>query len=192
VATRTAGQHLNVASLWELIGQAGGNVTALAIVLAESSGNTHAVNVNGDKSRDRGLFQINDRAHPDVSDACAFSPPCAASAAKRISKNWTDFTPWATYNNGAYRKFLDQAKKGSPNATSGAFGTGVGDPTNLPNPLDATGAVGDFLNKLGIVFHGGFWLRVAMALGGLVLIALALSAAFKQFGKGLPAVPIPL
>src|SRR4029077_18124595 len=69
--------------------------------------------------------------------------------------------------------------------------TGVGDPTNLPNPLDATGAVGDFLNKLGIIFHGGFWLRVAMALGGLVMIALALSAAFKQFGKGLPAEPIP-
>jgi Lysozyme like domain len=192
VATRTTGQHLNVQSLWELIGQAGGNATALAIVLAESGGNTHARHVNSDGSVDRGLFQINDRAHPDVPDSCAYSPPCAASAAKKISKNWTDFSPWTTYTSGAYRRFLDQAKKGSPNATSGAFGTGIGNPTGLPNPLDATGAVGDFLNKLGIIFHGGFWLRVAMALGGLVLIALALGAAFKQFGKGLPAIPIPV
>jgi len=191
VATRTSGQHLNVQSLWEIIGQAGGNVTALAIVLAESGGNTHATHKNSDGSIDRGLFQINDRAHPDVSDACAFSPPCAASAAKKISNNWTNFHPWSTYNNGAYQRFLEQAKKGAPNATSGAFGTGIGNPTNLPNPLDAASAIPNFVNKLGVIFQGGFWLRVAMAFGGLVLIVLAVMAAGKEFGKGLP-IPIPV
>jgi 3D (Asp-Asp-Asp) domain-containing protein len=56
---------------------------------------------------------------------------------------------------------------------------------------DTATAIPNFVNKLGVIFQGGFWLRVAMALGGLLLIGLAVTAAAKQFGKGLP-IPIPV
>lgn len=48
--------------------------TAIRIVLGESSGVTTAVNVNRNGSIDRGLFQINDRYHPQFPVADAFDP----------------------------------------------------------------------------------------------------------------------
>ncbi len=39
--------------------------------------NPKAVNTNADSSRDRGLFQINDKWHPEVSDKMAFDPVLA-------------------------------------------------------------------------------------------------------------------
>lgn len=59
------------------------------------------VGTNPDGSRDRGVCQINDRAHPDCSDAVAFN--------YRLAIEWTfhnlykpahyDYTDWAAYNN---------------------------------------------------------------------------------------------
>ena len=64
---------------------------------------TQAVFVNSDQwsSRDRGWLQINDHWHPDVTDAEAFDPVQAAVAAFSISKQGSDFSPWATYGNGS-------------------------------------------------------------------------------------------
>jgi len=90
-------------------GSGGDPVTATAVALAESGGNPAALGQNPDGSRDRGLWQVNDRAHPDVADACAFDPSCNAQAAYAISGGWQDFTPWTTFQTGAYRAFLQQA-----------------------------------------------------------------------------------
>lgn len=95
-------------ALAQAAGSGGDPATAAAIALAESSGDPAAVGRNQDGSRDRGLWQINDRAHPDVSDTCAFDPSCNARAAYAISNGWTSFGPWAAYNNGAYKAFLQQ------------------------------------------------------------------------------------
>jgi len=51
---------------------------AVCVAKCESSFNEKAVHVNTDGSRDRGLFQINDKCHPDVSDEEAFNPIFAA------------------------------------------------------------------------------------------------------------------
>lgn len=82
-----------------------------AICDAESGRNTNAVgeNVNDHGrvwSRDRGLWQINDVYHPDVSDGCAFDPFCNAQAMFRISHGGTNWNPWSTYTSGAYRNYL--------------------------------------------------------------------------------------
>ena len=81
---------------------------AVAIAGAESGFNSDAVNVAGNTppSRDRGLWQINSFWHSEITDACAFDPTCAAHAALVISKNGTDWSPWTTFGNGAYKKFL--------------------------------------------------------------------------------------
>ena len=43
------------------------------VAKCESNLNPQAVNINKDGSKDRGLFQWNDKYHPEVSDADAFS-----------------------------------------------------------------------------------------------------------------------
>lgn len=97
---------------------------AVAIALAESSLNTSAQHRNTDGSIDRGLYQINTRWHPEVSDACAYDPVCATQAAYRISGNGTSFTPWSTFTSGAYKQFLGQVDTtgGSPVVPIGQTG----------------------------------------------------------------------
>lgn len=62
------------------------------------------VNVGTRRSVDRGVFQINDVAHPDVSNDEADTPAIAAREAKRISKDGTDWSPWATWTSGTAAK----------------------------------------------------------------------------------------
>lgn len=78
---------------------------AAAVAMAESGGDPQAKNTNKDGSRDRGLWQIN-TVHKSVSDACAFDPVCNAKAALRISSKGKNWSPWVTYNTGAYRKHM--------------------------------------------------------------------------------------
>lgn len=47
---------------------------AVAVAKCESSLNPQAVNINKDGSVDRGLFQINGKYHPEISEADAFDP----------------------------------------------------------------------------------------------------------------------
>lgn len=62
------------------------------------------VNLGTPYSIDRGIFQINNYFHADVTDDEADTPLTAAKEAYRISKNGTNFTPWATWNSGAAAK----------------------------------------------------------------------------------------
>lgn len=91
-------------------------VTAVAIALAESSCDPNKTNKNGSSgdcpngSTDRGLWQINDCYHPEVNEACAFDAACNAKAALAISSGGTNWSPWAAYNNGAYKHHIDEAQ----------------------------------------------------------------------------------
>jgi len=60
----------------------------------------------GVSSSDRGILQINDRWHPEVTDDEAFDPAAAFVAGYAVSHSGSDFTPWSTYKNGAYQRFL--------------------------------------------------------------------------------------
>lgn len=82
----------------------------LAIITAESGRDPNAKHVNTDGSIDRGIWQINDKAHPDVSDATAYDPILSTKAALSISKGGTDYGPWSTFTNGAYEKHLEAAR----------------------------------------------------------------------------------
>jgi hypothetical protein len=91
-------------------------VLAVAVAMAESSCSPPATNQNGPTSGcpngsiDRGLWQINDCYHANVSGSCAFNAQCNAIAAYQISNQGTDWTPWATFNNGAYLQFISTAQ----------------------------------------------------------------------------------
>lgn len=90
-------------------------VTAVAVALAESGGVTNAQGLNRSiqgrvvTSIDRGLWQINNVYHSEVSDACAYDPLCAAQAAYRISQGGSNWSPWSTFKSGAYRNFMSVA-----------------------------------------------------------------------------------
>lgn len=90
--------------------------TCVAIAWAESGLRTDAIGINpGPRpgtvaSRDRGLWQINDYYHPDVSDACAFNAECNAQAMFRISNGGTNWHPWSTFNSGAFYRYLAAAQ----------------------------------------------------------------------------------
>jgi hypothetical protein len=111
-------------------------VLAVAVSLAESDCTPSATGYNGPTSgcpggsADRGAWQINDCYHAEVSDACAYDLTCNAQASYRISDGGADFTPWTTYNTGAYLTYWSEAEEGV-NAPSGGdvytVRTGTGD-----------------------------------------------------------------
>lgn len=119
-----------------------GLTRAVAVALAESGGDTQAVNVNSDshRSRDRGLWQINSYWHKEVSDAAAFNPATAAAAAYRISKGGKDWSPWATWTNGAAAAQLGRARFGVAQARKGKGG-GKGGTTGQPAGWDDGGII---------------------------------------------------
>lgn len=126
-----------IARVAQGVGFRGGALaTIVAICLAESGGDPTAVSPTGDY----GLAQINLAYHPDVTQQCAFDPQCNLEAAYRISGGGADFTPWATYTQGTYWHYHDQAvtavaQLGAGGAAPGAAGdssTNTGAPAWLP------------------------------------------------------------
>lgn len=86
--------------------------TAAAIALAESSGNPRAYNpekaagtLPGHGSY--GLWQIYLTAHPEDAMGDLYDPQTNAAAAFKLYQDaGQKFTPWSTFNNGAYREHL--------------------------------------------------------------------------------------
>lgn len=170
-----------------------GLVKAVAVALAESGGVTTAVGVNSDKwrSRDRGLWQINDHWHPDVSDAQAFSSIGCAQAAYRISKGGRDWSPWSTWKNGAAAAQMGRARlavaqaggsssvTSSPNALPPGV-TGTTTPTSSSTPTSSAQPVGLTIPDWAAGLAGGVAADVAVgvdknplnALGGLLGLAM--------------------
>ena len=84
-------------------------VTAVAVMTAESARYVKAWHLNDDGSTDRGLFQINDHAHPDLSDADAYKAAPNVKYAHRLSIH-QGFRPWAAYDSGAYAQYVDEVE----------------------------------------------------------------------------------
>ena len=83
--------------------------TAVAIALAESSGNPNAA---GDPTLggSYGLWQVNLKAHPEYTAQQLYDPQTNANAAFTVySVAQSSFTPWTTFNSGAYEAYLPQS-----------------------------------------------------------------------------------
>jgi hypothetical protein len=84
-------------------------VVAVAISMAESSCNPSATFTNTNGCVDRGLWQIDNCAWPNVSNSCAFQIQCNADAAYSISTEGTNWGPWSTFNAGVWRNYIADA-----------------------------------------------------------------------------------
>lgn len=103
----------NALALCYVYGFKGGKnlVTAVCVMSAESARYTRAYNENLDedgtvRSTDRGLFQINDRAHPSFSEEEAFQPRANVQFAWHLWMGHDmSFSSWSAYNSGRYLLF---------------------------------------------------------------------------------------
>jgi len=82
---------------------------AVAVAMAESSGNTQAYNPESAAgtqkgSGSRGLWQIYGQAHPEFNSDAMYDPAANARAAYAVYKAAGEkFTPWSTFNSGNYQ-----------------------------------------------------------------------------------------
>lgn len=95
-------------------------VTAVAVALAESGGNTQAYNPETAAGTPQGqgsfgLWQVYLKAHPEFQGWNLFDPTQNATAAFRVYSAGSSFRPWSTFKNGAYAKYVASAQ-GAVNA----------------------------------------------------------------------------
>lgn len=70
------------------------------------------VYTNADGSRDRGMWQINDKTHATITDAVAFDPVQSTAFAFKLWSAKSDFSPWSAFKNGTYQNFWEPAING--------------------------------------------------------------------------------
>lgn len=165
--------------------------TGVSIAIAESGGNPAAV---GSDPHDRGLWQINSVAHPDISDAVAFDPQASTAAVFQM----TDGFQIAKFNQiwvdakGTKSKGLDPANVAKASQeiavplaeghiTSGGLDPGgviakVGGAVSALTP-DWIGQLGSLLSNL---LSGTWWKRIGIGALGVAVIIVAL---ILLFGK---------
>jgi soluble lytic murein transglycosylase-like protein len=85
--------------------------TAAAIALAESGGDPNAYNPETQAGAPEGkgsygLWQIYLHAHPEYEGQDLTDPQTNAEAAYAIYSKAKGFSPWSTFKNGAYQKFV--------------------------------------------------------------------------------------
>ena len=89
---------------------------ALSVCLAESQGYDHAIHVNLDGSRDRGVWQLNS-IHKQITDEIAYNPVSATDEAYKLWKSRGNFGDWAAYTTTIYLRdsCLGRATRGVAN-----------------------------------------------------------------------------
>jgi hypothetical protein len=129
---------LSMPELETLWVQAGGPASAehlaAAIAEAESGGSINSTDHDSNGTVDRGLWQINS-IHGTQS---TYDPLANAQAAVAISNQGSNWTPWVTFNSGAYRKFLGGSTPSantSNTPTTSQPNTPAPTPTSNTNPL---------------------------------------------------------
>ena len=159
---------------WANNGNYGGNlVTATAVCVAESGGNASIYYCDGNGtvgtypsvtcpggSYDRGLWQVNSKAWPQVPDSCAFQPTCNANAAYAISVQGATFSPWAVYDGTLYTRYLGAAQTAVNGLNSGAlvsaaFGVCATRSSQAADAAVVVGACGRSLATQQWAFTGG-------------------------------------
>jgi hypothetical protein len=133
---------------------------AAAIAMAESSGNTQAVDHDSNGSTDYGLWQINS-VHGYDPARLLNDPNYNAKAALAVYQS-SGWGAWTTYTSGAYLKYLAGAKASVSGQTAAGQQSLDKQSTNTPTGL------GSWLSDLGITIS---WKEIGVLfLGGVALI----------------------
>lgn len=147
--------------------------TAVAIAMAESSGNEKATNTNNNGSIDVGLWQINSvhkKAHPNWTIAWLQNPANNASAMMAVSGGGSNWSPWVAYKNGAYKQYLDKSTGIDDTPILGDLAEGINSTTDFLRTI--TGALA---NATQWIVNSDNWIRIIQVIGGVGLGLIAAS-----------------
>lgn len=119
--------QLNIAQLMHNAGFPDSAIPkGVAIVQAESGGNPAATNHNTNGSTDYGLWQINSVHSSLLSHGVWNDPQSNTNMAYQVWKSaGGSWSPWSTYNSGAYQKYMAFRAPNPPIAGNGT-GTPIG------------------------------------------------------------------
>lgn len=192
--------------------------TAVAIAMAESGGNINALDNTSNPSApgyhapgagdspefSEGLFQINVLANPEFANENLANPITDAQAAEQLYQS-DGFSPWSTYTEGAYTKYLTQATQAAaapqtvtaaqaasmagqstPSGTAAAGSTSATDTSFLGDIASATGLdsiADDLLDGLATI-------TFVLAGLGMVVVGVAMlgNPQARKAAQQLPAV----
>lgn len=154
---------------------------AAAIVYPESGGNPSALNPtdnNGTQSS-FGLWQISNGTHTPPDPNWADPLTNARLAVGKYNGAGHSFSPWGTYDTGAYKRYIQTGV--APDMSAGGAGLGNAVPGGVPNvqlasanPLDPstwTAAIGNTLASFGNYVYIGL---VIAGGAGLIIVGLML------------------
>ena len=124
---------------------------AAAIALAESSGNPNAINPtdNNGTQTSWGLWQISNGTHAEVSPNWADPLTNARLAVAKWRGAGNSFSPWGTYDSGAYRRYLPSSYVAPTGTPPGTVQTATLAGFNPGDILDPFQAVVDIAQSLG-------------------------------------------
>ncbi|MFD1151198.1 type VII secretion target [Saccharothrix hoggarensis] len=136
---------------------------AVAVALAESGGDPRAHNATP-PDNSYGLWQVNMlgslgparlREFGLDSNRELFDPAVNARAANRISGDGRSWTPWTTYTSGAYKRHLDEARRGveamKRGGSRGGSGGGGGGGSRGGGPRGGGSGGGGFSVDVGVL-----------------------------------------
>jgi hypothetical protein len=152
---------------------------AAAIGEAESGGNTNALNSkdNGGRQSSFGVWQISNGTHTPPSPNWADPATNAQLAVAKYKGAGNSFSPWGTYDSGAYRAYLSPGTTADLNVQ--------GNPTALPAELTAAQQQDCLIGFGGV--PGTSWINDIFGSGGNVggFCLLSRSQARGMIGAGL-------
>lgn len=139
-----------------------------AIALAESGGITDNTNHNSDAhgSTDYGVWQINDYWNASILRSGDWRNPADNARMAKMVYDQQGYKAWSVFKSGKYSQYLSQATTGAGNLVTLPV-------ASIPNPVDG----------LQALTNPHTYLRVAMFLGGAVLLGMGLLM------MGIDAVP---
>lgn len=169
-------------------------VTATAIALCESGGNPLAYNPRP-PDLSYGLWQINMRGDLGPARRSQYNldrnsqllnPITNARVAFGVYQDaGNSFRPWTCFTNGGHRKHINEARE------SAGLGP-IKDPESMVEPTDfgifepIAGPIGDIADLVGFITDPKNWQRVAMFVGGglLIIVATVIFAGEQALGSG--------
>lgn len=146
-------------------------VVAVAVALAESGGDADILGPPTQYGRAVGVWQIMPLpGRPSTSELR--NPSTNAQQMKKISSGGKNWQPWEAYTNGSYLRFWSRAQKAANNP-SAVPPSGSGTATQATDAIQA-GWFSSASNFFELMTDPTTYLRIAMVLGGGIMLAVGL------------------
>lgn len=159
-------------------------IQAAAIMLAESGGDTDAfrpASKNPKGGNDRGLWQWNDKAWPQISDLVAYDPAMSTRQALIVSEGFSKWGPWARSNGLNHQHDTYKTIKAEYENMLGVVVDDTPilsdidpDADGIPDAVEGLASWTDALGKLlGNLTSADWWRRVGVGVLGVAFVLLA-------------------